>query len=373
MLRFLTAGESHGPALTAIIEGLPAGLPIDEAVINNYLKRRQRSHGRGNRMKKIEKDRVIILGGVRNGLTIGSPLAMQIENKDYAIRKNRKSQRRRVPRPGHADLAGMIKYNFDDIQNVIERSSARETAIRSAVGAVAKIFLEQFGIDIVGHTIRIGKVAVSGKSWTVKQIKDVIKASPVYCADPIVSQEMCDEIDRARLSGDTLGGIFEVVADNLPVGLGSYVHWDRKLEARLAQMIMSIPSVKAAEIGDGVKNASRPGSKVHDKIFVEKEKIIRKSNRAGGTEGGVTNGEPLIIRGYAKPISSLRDPLKSVNLDSMKAARAPYVRSDVCVVPAISLIAEVMTAWILAEAFAEKYGGDSIEEIKRNFEFGKKS
>lgn len=368
MLRFLTAGESHGPALTGIIEGIPAGLELKESDIDYYLQRRQRSYGRGNRMKKIEKDRVIILGGVRDGKTIGSPIALQIINKDWAIRKNRKSLRKKVPRPGHADLAGAIKYGFDDIQNVIERSSARETAMRTAVGAVTKIFLEQFDINIVAHVIRIGSVGSRKKGMSYNQIKTAIDKSPVYCIDADRSALMCQEIDKALENGDTLGGTFETMAFNVPVGLGSYVHWDRKIEARLAQAIMSIPSVKAVEIGDGVKNAARRGSRAHDKLYIKNSEVIRKSNRAGGVEGGVTNGSPLVIRGYAKPISSLREPLPSVNLETKQPTLAPYVRSDVCVVPAICIIAEAMTSWVLADCFLSKYGGDSMAELKRHFE-----
>ncbi|MFH2036839.1 MAG: chorismate synthase [Candidatus Zixiibacteriota bacterium] len=368
MLRFLTAGESHGPALTGIIEGLPSGIPIDEETINDFLARRQKSHGRGHRMKKIEKDRVMILGGVRKGLTIGAPIALKIENKDWKIRKNRKSLQKSVPRPGHADLPGLIKYNFDDIQNVIERSSARETAIRSAVGAVAKIFLEQFGVEILGHTTAIGKVKYSSSKLNFEEIKNNIVESPVYCADKTVSRKMCIEIDTARSKGETLGGSFEVQASVLPIGLGSYVHWDRRLEGKLAQIIMCIPSVKAVEIGDGVRVASLPGSKVHDKIVARNNKLVRTSNRAGGIEGGMTNGQTLVVRGYSKPIASLKKPLASVNLKTGENTKAPYVRSDVCVVPAISVIAETMVAWVLAEAFIEKFGGDSLIETRNNFE-----
>jgi len=367
MLRFLTAGESHGPMLTGIIEGLPAGLAIDEKIINIDLARRQKSYGRGNRMKKIEKDRVLILGGLRKGVTIGSPLSLQIENKDWVIRKNRKSHKKTTPRPGHADLAGAVKYGFSDIQNVIERASARETAMRTAIGSVAKILLAEFNIEVISHVTRIGKVKTSGKIPGFDQIKRQIANSPVYCADPQTSEKMCREIDRAKEKGDTLGGIFEVIAVNLPIGLGSYVHYDRKLEGKLAQIIMSIPSIKAVEIGDGIINASRYGSKVHDEIKLKSGQIGHASNRAGGIEGGVSNGEPIIVRAYVKPISSLRDPLKSVDLQKKTATRAPYVRSDVCVVPAAGVIGETLTAWVIAELFLEKFGGDSMDEIKSNY------
>ena len=366
MLRFLTAGESHGPALVGIIEGLPAGLVIDEEKINSDLSRRQKSYGRGTRMKKIEKDKVKILGGLRNGISIGSPLALQIENKDWVIRKNRKSQKKTTPRPGHADLAGAVKYGFTDIQDVIERASARETAMRMAIGSVAKILLSEFDVEVLSHVVRIGKVKTSSKILDIDKIKKEIFKSPVYCADSKISKKMCDEIDLAKDKGDTLGGVFEVIAYNLPIGLGSYVHYDRKLEGKLAQIIMSIPSIKAVEIGDGIINASRYGSKVHDEIRLKSDKITHLTNRAGGIEGGVSNGEPIVLRGFAKPISSLRDPLKSVDLKKKKATKAPYVRSDVCVVPAAGVIGETLTAWVIAESFLEKFGGDSINEIRAN-------
>ncbi len=367
MLRFLTAGESHGMALTGIVEGIPAGLRLAENDITAFLKRRQKSYGRGTRMKKIENDKVIITGGVRRGLTIGSPVSLYIENKDWLNRKNKKMPTKHVPRPGHADLAGVMKYGFDDIQNVIERSSARETAMRTSVGAIAEILLNEFGIDIIGHTIAIGRVKYSAKGLSGKEIRSFVESSPVYCVNPKKSELMCREIDKAKANGDTLGGGFEIIADNVPVGLGSYVQWDRKLEGRLAQAILSIPSVKAVEVGDGFAVSRSPGSKAHDRIIPGKNKIARGSNRAGGIEGGVTNGEPLIIRGYSKPISSLRKPLPSVDLRSKSKTKAPYVRSDVCVVPAISVIAETMVAWVLAEAFVEKFGGDSIKEMQRNY------
>ena len=368
MLRFLTAGESHGMALTGIVEGVPAGLRMDEKDINIFLKRRQKSYGRGTRMKNIENDKVIITGGVRRGLTIGGPVSLYIENRDWLNRKNKKMPIKHVPRPGHADLAGVLKYDFDDIQNVIERSSARETAMRTAVGAVGEVLLNEFGIGIIGHTIAIGRVKSPAKGLSDKEIKSLIDSSPVYCVDSKKSELMCREIDKAKSNGDTLGGCFEVVANNVPIGLGSYVHWDRKLEGRLAQAILSIPSVKAVEIGDGLAVSKYSGSKAHDKIIPRKGTIVRGGNRAGGIEGGVTNGEPVVVRGYAKPISSLRKPLPSLDLRSKSKTRAPYVRSDVCVVPAISVIAETMVAWVLAEAFVEKFGGDSISEMQRNYE-----
>ncbi len=368
MLRFLTAGESHGKGLTAIIEGLPAGLAITEEDINPMLRRRQRCYGRGTRMKKIEQDRVSISGGVRNGRTIGSPLALHIENKDWAIRKDRKATIKRVPRPGHADLAGAAKYRFDDIQDVIERASARETAIRTAVGATVIRLLSEFGLEILGHSVAIGKTTAKICKLPLSAMTKIVRQSPVYCADEESSTAMCAEIDAAREDGDTLGGIIEVCVANVPPGLGSYVHWDRKLDGRLAQAMLSVPSVKAMEFGSGVRNARRRGSKVHDPFKLHGGKIARTSNRAGGLEGGVTNGQNIIVRGFAKPISSLRKPLPSVNLKSKTVAKAPYVRSDVCVVPAITVVAEAMVAWIIAQSFVEKFGGDSIDEIRENFE-----
>jgi len=368
MLRFLTSGESHGMALVGIIEGLPAGLRLVEDDINTMLSRRQRCYGRGNRMKKIEDDRVTIVSGVRNGLTIGSPLALYIENKDWPNRKGRVPAPKRTPRPGHADLPGVLKYGFDDIQNVIERASARETTIRTAIGAVAKRFLSEFDIAILGHVIRIGNKSSKASSQSIKDILSRVESSPVYCADIKSSSAICSEIDKALSAGDTLGGSFEVIVENIPPGLGTYVHWDRRLDARLAHIIMSIPSVKAVEIGDGVKTASLPGSKVHDQLSEKENAIIRKTNRAGGIEGGISNGNPIIVRGYVKPISSLRNPLASVNLDTRQKIKAPYVRSDVCIVPAASVIGEALVSWVIAELFVEKFGGDSIREIRRNYD-----
>jgi len=368
MLRFLTAGESHGMALTAIIEGLPAGLVIKDSDINTMLARRQNCYGRGNRMKKIEKDRVIITGGLRHGATIGSPLSLYLENKDWLNRKDKNPSARKIPRPGHADLAGALKYGFEDIQNVIERSSARETAIRTAVGAVTEILLAEFGIIVTGHVIKIGRKAASVSNLNMDRFRNQVCSSPVYCADPKGSKAMCAEIDKAKSQGDTLGGIFEVIACNVPIGLGSFVHWDRRLDGKLAQVIMSIPSVKAVEIGEGFKACSLPGSRVHDRLYEKNDAIIRRTNRAGGIEGGVSNGDTIIVRGYAKPISSLRNPLSSVNLETMQETKAPYVRSDVWIVPAASVIGEALVSWVIAERLVEKFGGDSVKEMRNNYE-----
>lgn len=365
MLRFLTAGESHGEGLVGIVEGLPAGLTIEERRINSMLKRRQGGHGRGRRMK-IEADKVRILAGLCKGVTIGSPLALVIENKDWANWKGRRRRKVTVPRPGHADLAGALKYGHDDIQKVIERASARETAIRTAIGAVAKELLAEFGIDVTGHVTAIGTVS-SRPMPSPAGLARRIQASPVFCADRKAATAMVAEIDRARSEGETLGGVFEIIAQGVPPGLGSYVHWDRRLDARLAGAILSIPSVKGTEIGEAVENSGRHGSEAHDEISGSAGRLRRKTNRAGGIEGGVSNGEAIVVRGYAKPIPTLGTPLGSIDLKSMKKTKAPLVRSDVCVVPAISVIGEALVAWEIAAAFVEKFSGDSLEDMKAHY------
>lgn len=367
MLRFLTSGESHGRGLVGIIEGLPAGLFISESQINFDLHRRQQGYGRGERMQ-IEKDSVQILTGLVDGKTIGAPLAIWIENKDWENWKNKKRDKQTIPRPGHADLSGVLKYDLDDIQYVIERASARETAMRVAIGGVIKQLLREFGIHTVGHVIEIGGIRAKAKNLTPEQIREKSLESPVFCIDEKVSRQICRKIDRARSKGDTLGGVFEVIASNIPIGLGSYVSWDRRLDANLARAVMSIPSVKAVEIGSGIENTSKFGSLVHDEIFYNRKKgFYRQTNRAGGLEGGVSNGQNIMVRGYAKPISTLKDPLDSVNIATKKKTKAPYVRSDVCFVPALSVVGEAVVAWEIASAFKEKFGGDSITETKRNF------
>src|SRR5436190_81470 len=380
MFRFTTAGESHGRALVAIVEGLPAGLPIDIDQINRELWRRQQGYGRGARMK-IEQDRVEILSGVRHGLALGSPLSLMIENKDWdnwqdimAVEQRElapeKSRRVKRPRPGHADLAGGLKYDARDLRNVLERASARETAARVACGALAKQLLADFGIEVRSHVIQLGGIPEKALELTFDQIAAIPEDAPLHCADTQIQQRMIDLIDQTKREGDTLGGIFEVVARGVIPGLGSHSSWDSKLDGRLAQAIMSIHAVKAVAIGAGVEASSLPGSEVHDEIAYNEEtkELIRATNRAGGLEGGVTNGEELRVRGHLKPISTLRRALRSVDIDTKQEERAAFERSDITVVPAAGVIGEAMVALTLAPAMREKFGGDSLAEMKRNFE-----
>lgn len=380
MFRFTTAGESHGRALVAIVEGLPAGLPIDINQINHELWRRQQGYGRGGRMK-IEKDEVQILSGVRHGLTLGSPLALMIENKDWANWDEvmavepqepapEKSRLVKRPRPGHADLAGGLKYDARDLRNVLERASARETAARVACGAIAKQLLEQFGIEIRSHVIQLGGIPEQPLELTFDQVSSIPDDSPLRCADANAQQRMIQLIDETKAEGDTLGGIFEVIARNAPPGLGSHTAWDLKLDGRLAQAIMSIPAVKAVAIGAGIEASGLPGSRVHDEIGYSEEakEFVRETNRAGGLEGGVTNGEEIRVRGFLKPISTLRRALRSVDIDTKQEERAAFERSDITVVPAAGVIGEAMVALVLAQATREKFGGDSLGEMKRNYE-----
>jgi chorismate synthase len=380
MFRFTTAGESHGRALVAIVEGLPAGLPIDVEQINHELWRRQQGYGRGGRMK-IEQDRVEILSGLRHGLALGSPLALLIENKDWenwnAIMAAEpteiapeKSRRVKRPRPGHADLAGGLKYDVRDLRNVLERASARETAARVACGALARQLLESFGVQIRSHVIQLGGVPEKPLELTFEQINAIPVDAPLNCADAAAQQQMMELIDQKKAAGDTLGGIFEVVARGVTPGLGSHTSWDQKLDGRLAQAIVSIHAVKAVAIGAGLEASSLPGSEVHDEISYndETKEFIRDTNRAGGLEGGVTNGEEIRVRGHLKPISTLRRALRSVDIDTKQEERAAFERSDITVVPAAGVIGEAMVALVLAEAMREKFGGDSLGEMKRNFE-----
>lgn len=380
MFRFTTAGESHGRALVAIVEGLPAGLPINIEQINHELWRRQQGYGRGARMK-IEQDRVEILSGVRHGLTLGSPLALMIENKDWANWDGvmavepkelapEKSRRVKRPRPGHADLAGGLKYDARDLRNVLERASARETAARVACGAIAKQLLQQFGIEIRSHVIQLGGIPEHPLEFPFDQVSSIPDDSPLRCADAEAQARMIQLIDETKAEGDTLGGIFEVIARDAPPGLGSHTAWDLKLDGRLAQAIMSIPAVKAAAIGAGIEASSLPGSKVHDEIGYSEEakEFTRETNRAGGLEGGVTNGEEIRVRGFLKPISTLRRALRSVDIDTKQEERAAFERSDITVVPAAGVIGEAMVALVLAQAMREKFGGDSLGEMKRNHE-----
>lgn len=380
MFRFTTAGESHGKALVAIVEGLPAGLPINVEQINHELWRRQQGYGRGARMK-IEKDEVEILSGVRHGLTLGSPLALMIENKDWANWDEvmavepkelapEKSRRVKRPRPGHADLAGGLKFDARDLRNVLERASARETAARVACGAIAKQLLATFGVEIRSHVIQLGGIPEQPLEFTFDQVSSIPDDSPLRCADADVQQRMIQLIDETKAEGDTLGGIFEVIARDAPPGLGSHTAWDLKLDGKLAQAVMAIPAVKAVSIGAGIEASSLPGSKVHDEIGYEQEanEFVRETNRAGGLEGGVTNGEEIRVRGFLKPISTLRRALRSVDIDSKQEERAAFERSDITVVPAAGVIGEAMVALVLAQATREKFGGDSLGEMKRNYE-----
>jgi chorismate synthase len=380
MFRFTTAGESHGRALVAIVEGLPAGLPLDINQINHELWRRQQGYGRGGRMK-IEQDQIEILSGVRHGLSLGSPLALTIENKDWAnwnevmatdAREipSEKSRRVKRPRPGHADLAGGLKYDAHDLRNVLERASARETAARVACGAIAKQLLANFGIEIRSHVIQLGGIPAKPLELTFDQIASIPDDSPLRCADKDVEQNMIALIDQKKSEGDTLGGIFEVVARKVPPGLGSHTSWDQKLDGVLAQAVMSIHAVKAVAIGAGIEASSLPGSEVHDEISYndETKEFIRATNRAGGLEGGVTNGEEIRVRGHLKPISTLRRALRSVDIDTKEEEKAAFERSDITVVPAAGVIGEAMVALVLATAMREKFGGDSLGEMRRNFE-----
>lgn len=376
MLRFLTAGESHGPALVVVIEGLPAGMPLSKKVIDHQLARRQSSFGRGQRMQ-IEKDKVEILSGVRKGLTLGSPLALLIRNLDWVNWKEvmspevegidpRKEEEQKLtrPRPGHADLPGGIKYRFTDFRNVLERASARETAARVAAGAVARTLLEYLDCRIFSHVVQIGNVKARLKGEDYQEVATRAQESVVGCADPVASQEMVAAIKEAKENGDTLGGIFEVVCLGIPPGLGSHVHWDRRLDALLAAGLMSIPAVKGVEIGLGFRGAAVPGSEYHDPICYSPEKgFYRTTNNAGGLEGGISNGEPLVLRAVVKPIPTLRCPLPSVDIVTREPVDAAFERSDVCVVPAAAVVGEAMVAWVLASAVLEKFGGDTFEEL----------
>ena len=380
MLRFYTAGESHGQALLAFISGLPAQLPIDLEFINHELRRRQLGYGRGGR-QKIEKDRAEVFAGVRHGKTIGAPIALRIENRDWSnwekilpiesAEDDSPARKLVAPRPGHADLAGSQKFNYHDARYILERASARETAARVAAGAFAKLLLKEFGTEIASHTIQVGRVrSERPASW--KKIRAVSSDldSPLRCIDAATQEEMKTEVDAALKAGDTVGGIFEVVAHNVPVGLGSHAQWDEKLDGRLAQAVMSVQAVKAVEIGDGVTIARSHGSEVQDEISYDKaaHRFRRFTNRAGGLEGGITNGEDVVVRGYLKPISTLRKPLHTADLVTKQPVQAAYERSDWCVVPAGAVAGEAMVALVLADAFLQKFGGDSLAEMRRNFD-----
>jgi chorismate synthase len=386
MLRFLTAGESHGKGLVAIVDGMPAGLPIDFDAVTTQLRRRQSGYGRGRRMQ-IESDRAEPLGGIRRGETTGGPIALLIPNRDWENWQRTMHVERETPagatgidrppvtrpRPGHADLAGFVKYGHDDMRNVLERASARETAARVAVGAIARQLLATVDTVLASHVTRIGSVAVQNpSSYSFEMIHGIADAALLRCADPDAERQMIAEIDRARDAGDTMGGSFEVVAHRVPAGLGSYVQWDRKLDGRLAQALMSIPAIKAVGIGLGPDAAGLPGSRVHDEILPAPDErspipVARSTNNAGGLEGGVTNGEDLRVTAYMKPISTLMKPLRSVDLETMTESPATVERSDVCAVPAAAIVGEAMVAIVLADALLEKFGGDSVAELIANF------
>lgn len=381
MLRFMTAGESHGKALAGILEGLPGGLAVDKDFIDLQLRRRQLGYGRGERMK-IEQDKVQILSGVRHGETLGSPISFLIENKDWARWQDQMNDEpvegttdmRQVhrPRPGHADLAGILKYQTRDARNILERASARETAARVAVGSLCRLLLREFGIYIGSHVIAVGDVRISSEYERVSgdEIMELDPLSPVRCLDSAAEQEMRNAIDSARDSGDTLGGVLETAAVGVPPGLGSHIQWDRKLDGRIAQAMMSIPSAKCVEIGKGIAGTRDPGSEVHDEIFYNQEskRFFHAENRAGGIEGGISNGEEVRVRVYLKPIPTLRKPLRSIDINSKRAVEAAFERSDTCVVPAAGVVSESMLAYALADAFLEKFGGDSIRELRSNYD-----
>jgi chorismate synthase len=388
MLRFSTAGESHGESLVALISGLPAGIPVDQSFLDHELWRRQQGYGRGGRMR-IERDTAHILSGVRHGKTIGSPIAMTLANKDWKnweeilpVGEGDPEKHKAVasPRPGHADLAGALKYNFPDARYILERASARESAARVACGALAKMLLRALGIEVASHVTRVGSAELS-RPATFQEIAAIASREDVLlaCVDPESEARMKAEVDLALRTGDTIGGIFEVVVHGLPPGIGTHVNWDERLDGLLAQAVMSLQAVKAVELGRGVTAAQSPGSQVHDAITYADEaaaqspgaqpftKFNREQNNAGGIEGGMSNGEDLIIRGYLKPISTLRRPLASVSFETRETTKASYERSDVCVVPAAGVAAEAMVALTVARCLLEKFGGDSLHELHRNY------
>jgi chorismate synthase len=383
MIRFSTAGESHGEALMALVQGMPAGVPIDLNFVNHELWRRQQGYGRGGRMK-IETDQAHVLSGIRHGKTIGSPIAIEMVNRDWKnwqeklpVETGDPAKHRAVasPRPGHADLAGALKYNFADARYVLERASARESTARVAAGAIAKSLLRELGIEILSHVIRVGRVELErDAAWD--EIAALAQKDEVVlgCVDAGTEARMIGEVKAAEQAGDTVNGIFEVVVHGAPAGLGSYVHWDERLDGQLAWAVMSLQAVKAVEIGRGVAAAAAFGSRVHDPIHYATDNLpgrptrfTRPHNNAGGVEGGVSNGEDIIVRGYLKPISTLRQPLQSVRFDTREPASASYERSDICVVPAAGVAAEAMVALVVANLAQQKFGGDSLDEMKRNF------
>lgn len=380
MLRFVTGGESHGRCLTGILEGLPSGLALDVEFCNSQLRRRQQGYGRGGRMK-IEKDEIEITSGVRHGKTLGTPISFFIQNRDWEhwqvamsiapVAEGVNIRQVTRPRPGHADLAGGLKYQTHDLRDVLERASARETAARVAAGSLAQLLLRHFHVGVASHVLAIGSERVSEPfeklAW--EEIVRLSQGSPVNCADENASHRMMALVDEAKKDGDTLGGVFEVVADSMPPGLGSHGQWDRRLDGQLAQAFMSVPAVKAVEIGGGIAVAQQRGSAVHDEIFYDEatRRFCRKTNRAGGVEGGISNGSEIRVRAYVKPIPTLRKPLKSVDVHTKGSFDAAFERSDTCIVPAAAVIGEAMLSLVLAGAFLDKFGGDSITETEANF------
>jgi len=376
MLRMLTAGESHGKGLVAVLEGLPSGVPYSSERLARELARRRHGHGRGGR-QRLESDRFDVLAGVRHGRTLGSPIAVTIPNAEWeptyrelmAVEGEPDPEQRLTrPRPGHADLVGALKYGFDDVRNVLERASARETASRVAVGSFCRAFLQELGIGIVSHVVQIGRIRSRRTGLPKPEDLDAIDASPVRCADRASGDRMVAEIDRLRAQRDTLGGVFEVLAYGAPPGLGSHVHWDRKLDARLTAALMSIQSVKGVEVGDGFASAARPGSRAHDEIVLRGGRIARRTARAGGIEGGTSTGQPIRVRAAMKPFSTVPKPLATVDLTTMQEAVAIKQRTDACAVPAGGVVGEAVVAFVLADAVLEKFGGDSLPETRRNLE-----
>jgi chorismate synthase len=371
-LRLTTAGESHGPGLTCLIEGMPAGLELDRDAINRDMARRQLGHGRGGRMK-IERDRAEVTGGIRHGLTLGSPIALWVVNRDFANWEERMNpwpvdaevQEVHLPRPGHADLVGTQKYGVSDVRNILERASARETAARVAGGAIAKAFLAQLGVQLYSHVIQITSVTAPRREDLTPEDFAAVDESPVRCLDPEASRAMVAEIDRLRRANESLGGVFEVRAFGLVPGLGSYVSWE-ELDGRLGQAVLSIQAIKAVSVGDGFEVAGVPGSQAHDEIFYDEEHgFHRHTNRAGGVEGGMTTGAPLVVRGSMKPLPTLTKPLRSVDIATHEPAEALRERTDSCTVPAAGIVGEAMVAFVLADAYRRKFGGDHIDDVKR--------
>jgi len=367
-VRFLTAGESHGSALTAILEGMPAGLKVSEEMINADLRRRQEGFGSGGRMR-IESDRVTFSSGIMKGHTTGAPIALQIENRDWENWRKKRIKPMTIPRPGHADLAGALKYDYRELRLALERASARETAARVAVGALCKTLLAEFNITVGGYVVQIGQAAAAlSERLSYADRFTQAEASEVRCPDPMTTQAMLKQIRQAMTNKDTLGGIFEIVTLGLPPGLGSHVHWDRRLSGQLLAAVGSIQAIKGVEIGPAFANAIRPGTKVHDEIAVVDGRLVRRTNRAGGLEGGITTGQPLVVRAAMKPIATTLTPLQSVDLSTGELAATKYERSDICAVPRAVVVGEAMVAFVLTDALLEKLGGDSLSEMRPRFE-----